>query len=376
MLVSCGPSGSNFRLEGSFRDMQAGELYVYNLDGQDARFDTLTIQDGRFLYKGQVASTTAFIILLPNGVEQVFFASPGSDLMYEATANDLKNYVVNGSPENKLMNQFRKEAFTFDEAKTRELARTYISNHTESLVAIYLLDRYFVQNHSTSPDQLSKLIKVVKRHHPADHYLVNLEQRLKYSRQSRVGQVLPNITLTTREGKTCRLWADDATTSNTAKADTTAFDAKASKIGKQVQEQGMAKANKGKTAKVEDKAKDYNLLVFWATWPIDGYESIWKIRSCSDDYKKDGKLRVVAISLDIERYRWEETTAQDSTRTIEHYCDGLSFESKAVQQLGIEKIPSFILTDKNHKILERGNDISKLTNIVEKYMPKDQKEED
>ena len=134
LLAACGPQGNDFRLEGSFRDMQAGELYVYNLEGRDAKFDTLTIQEGRFLYKGQVTTTTPFILLFPNGVEQVIFVSPGADLAYEATANDLKNYVVNGTDENKLMNKFRREA-------TKLLFRPWhvlISTNTQSRLWPYI----------------------------------------------------------------------------------------------------------------------------------------------------------------------------------------------------------------------------------------------
>ena len=107
LLVSCGPGGNSFRMKGTFRDMQAGELYIYNQNGDHARLDTLTVQEGRFRYKGETDEVTPYILVFPNGVEQVIFAGPNEDLEYEATANDLRNYVVNGNEENKLMNKFR-----------------------------------------------------------------------------------------------------------------------------------------------------------------------------------------------------------------------------------------------------------------------------
>ena len=100
LLAACGPGGNSFRIRGSFRDMQAGELYIYNLSGDNARLDTLTIQGGKFRYRGETDEVTPFMLVFPNGVEQVIFAGPGDDIEYEATANDLKNYVVSGSEEN------------------------------------------------------------------------------------------------------------------------------------------------------------------------------------------------------------------------------------------------------------------------------------
>lgn len=352
LLAACGPQGNDFRLEGSFRDMQAGELYVYNLEGRDAKFDTLTIQEGRFLYKGQVTTTTPFILLFPNGVEQVIFVSPGADLAYEATANDLKNYVVNGTDENKLMNKFRREAYTLNEAAVQALARTYINEHSESLVAIYLLDRYFVQSSSTSLDLLAALIDTVKSHHPSDRYLTDIEQRVKYQRQSIVGKKVPNINLRDRNNKTSKLWKKDTKTADKDKKDKPAESAK---------------------SKESKAAKNYTLLVFWATWSISGYDTLWKIRTCHDDYKEGGKLRIIAVSLDVERYRWEESTCQDSTRNIEHYCDGRCFESDDIRRLGVDRVPSFILVDSDHKIVERGTDVADLTKVVEKYVPKDER---
>ena len=146
LLVSCGPDGNSFRIRGSFRDMQAGELYIYNLNGDLARLDTINIQEGKFRYRGETDQVTPYILLFPNGVEQVIFAGPGEDLEYEATANDLKNYVVNGSEENELMNKFREETYTMNPSLMTNTARTYIKDHPASPVAIYLFNQYFVQN--------------------------------------------------------------------------------------------------------------------------------------------------------------------------------------------------------------------------------------
>ncbi len=78
LLAACGPGGNSFRIRGSFRDMQAGELYIYNLSGDNARLDTLTIQGGKFRYRGETDEVTPFMLVFPNGVEQVIFAGPVS----------------------------------------------------------------------------------------------------------------------------------------------------------------------------------------------------------------------------------------------------------------------------------------------------------
>ena len=310
--------------------MEGGELYIYNLSDDYPRLDTLKIQEGKFLYRGLADEVVPFILVFPNGMEQVIFAGPGDDLRYEATANDLRNYVVNGSEENKLMNQFRQETYTFRPSRVAETARTYIKMHPDSPVAIYLFDRYYVQDEEVSDKELADLLTPLKKAFPHSHYLLDIDTKMKALQRIQVGKKLPDVTLTQKDKKTKKLWASE---------------------------------------------RDYNLITFWATWMPNGFDYLWKLRKSNDAYKDAGRLRMVAISFDIERYRWEDAIRPDSTNHIEHYCDGLSFESKMAKTLGVDNLPSYILTDKEHKILEKGTDLEELAGTLKTYLDKSSKSE-
>jgi len=324
LLVSCGPDGNSFRIRGSFRDMQAGELYIYNLNSDLARLDTINIQEGKFRYRGETDAVTPYILLFPNGVEQVIFAGPGEDLEYEATANDLKNYVVNGSDENLLMNKFRQETYTMNPSLMTNTARTYIKDNPASPVAIYLFNNYFVQNEEVSSAELGELLKVLRSKHPHHHQLLDIESKLKAAATRQIGKTLPDVTLTNKEKKNVKLW---------------------------------------------QSSKDYTLIAFWATWMSNGTDFLWKIKNSLNDYRDNGRLRLVAISLDMERYRWEDIIRPDTTAThILHCCDGLGFESKAIKTLGITTVPYYILTDKNHKVLDCGDDVNQMSDILKKHI--------
>ena len=334
-LVSCGPDGNSFRIRGNFRDMQAGELYIYNLNGNLARLDTINIQEGKFRYRGETEEVTPYILVFPNGVEQVIFAGPGEDLEYEATANDLKNYVVNGSEENELMNKFREETYTMNPSLTTNTARTYIKDNPASLVALYLFDHYFVQNEEVSNTELTELLKVLRPKHPHHHQLLDIESKLNAAEKRQIGKTLPDVTLTNKDRKNVKLWSS---------------------------------------------TKDYTLIAFWATWMPNGSDFLWKLKNAMGEkqrvgdgiagtYRDNGKLRLVAISLDVERYRWEDAIRPDTTATnILHCCDGLGFESKAIKTLGINTVPYYILTDKSHKVLDCGDDVNQLGDILKKHV--------
>lgn len=323
LFTSCGPSGSSFRIKGKFRDMQTGELYIYNLSDDHARLDTLTIQEGRFLYRGEAEDVTPYMLVFPNGVEQVIFVSPATDIEYEATANDLKNYVVNGSDENKLMNLFRQETYTQNPSEAKVTARKYIKENPTSAVAIYLLHSYFVQDEEVSSAEIHELLKVLKKAQPHHHYLLDIDSKVSSIQRREEGKLLPDVTLTPKDRHPVKLWS---------------------------------------------KSKPYNLVAFWALWMPSGYDLLWKLRLIQDKYTSDGNLRIVAVSLDLERFRWEEAIRPDSTAHIEHYCDGLAFESKAIKTLGVQALPFYVLTDKTHRVLDSGTEVAQLEEMVRKHL--------
>lgn len=323
LFASCGPSGSSFRIKGKFHDMKAGELYIYNLSDDNPRLDTLIVRDGSFSYKGSVSQTTPFILVFPNGAEQVIFAGKGDDLSYEATANDLKNYVVNGSKENKIMNQFRNETYTYNPADVVNAALSCIKQNADSPVALYLFDTYFVNNTDISNKEVLAALNILKEKNPDNAHLADIEGRLSFSSRCANGKKMPDATLTRRNGTTSRLWS---------------------------------------------RSLDYNIIAFWATWKQNGYDVPWQLRQMNDAHRADGNLRIVTISLDIERNRWEDATRNDSTSTIEHYCDFLAFESPALKKLGISTVPFFVLADKSHNIISTSTTFDQLKTDVEKYV--------
>lgn len=323
MLASCGLSGSSFRIRGSFKDMKVGELYIYNASDDNACFDTLNVKEGEFQYKGEVSEPTPFILVFPNGMEQVIFVGPGSDVKYEATANDLKNYMVSGSRENELLNKFREETYALKDNQTLDVAKSYIENNVESPVALYLFDYYFVQNEKADAKQTMQLLNLLKSSHPKNHFVMDISTKLTSASGCAVGKKLVDVTVQKKDKTTKKLWAT---------------------------------------------SKDYNLVVLWATWATRGYDFVWKSRQAYDKYNDSGKLRIVTISADLERYRWEDCIRQDTLKSIEHYCDFAGFESKTMKNIGVGKIPCYILTDKSHKILTISTDAAELDGDLKKYL--------
>ena len=322
LLMGCGPSGSSFRIEGKFSDMTGGELYMYNLYNKDSRFDTITVNSGKFTYDGECNEATPYMLVFHNAMEQVIFVAPGKEITYEVSSTDLKNYVVKGTDENETMNKLR-QSMSADPTHSQDIVKQYIEDNSTSIIAIYLFDRYYVQSNKATKKDISKVLGILKKAQPKNDYLLNIEGRLKEMDKNLVGKLVPDVTLYNPTGEKSKLW--------------------------------------------DTKRECNTLIFFWASWANGYYDFIWKIRDHVREHRDTINGRYVGISLDAEKSRFTSDARTDEGIGIEQYCDGLAFESDAVKKLGISGIPYYVIVDKKHKIIATGQETDKLKADLKKY---------
>ena len=322
LFMGCNKENSVFTIDGELKGMKGGDLYIYNPTDPDTRIDTLKVIEGRFKYAGATEDTVPLIILFPNAVEQVVFVSPGKTIKYKAATNDLKNYKTEGTEENEQITEFRQNVIDLKDAEVIQAAKQFILDNPQSAVSIYLFDRYFLQNESPNPKTARQLLKLLKQHHPTNYYVYAMEDKLKNIATIAEGKKIKDVELMPISKETCKLWAGN-----------------------------------------KEKDKDTTVIFFWASWLRDSYDILYKIRNMQKD-KGEG-IRFVGISLDNQRYRWEELVRRDSV-TIEQYCDGLSWSSPVVSQLALGSLPLYLITDKSHTVLFMTNEIEKIKDKLKK----------
>ena len=106
LLSSCGDGQKNFKIEGSFKGFNQGELYVYGMGGTH-QLDTIGVSRGEFTYQTAIDEPTTLIVVFPNFSEIPIFAEPGVTLKIKGDASHLKETEVKGSDTNKEMTAFR-----------------------------------------------------------------------------------------------------------------------------------------------------------------------------------------------------------------------------------------------------------------------------
>lgn len=327
-ITACGPSGNQFKIEGRLKGMQPGEIYIYSPQGNNARFDTLKVKGGSFVYEGTADEPTPYVLVFQNGLEQVVFVDGGQTLEYSAAANDMKNYEVKGSDENKLLNEFRAETASMTQVKLKAAARAFIEGHPASPVSVYMLDKYFVQDAEIAYDEILQLAQLLRKHQKNNVFLISLETNIKILQSGETGKNIPKLKLTTKTGKELNL---------------------------------------------ASLSKSHLLVGFWATWLTEAWDMMATLRRFSKEYSSS--LQVLAISLDTQQYKWEEYVRLDSL-TLDNVCDFKSWDSPTVQKFGVRELPFYVLCDRTGKILSKGHSVDDMKRDVEKTLKKDEASSD
>ena len=112
---------------------------------------------------------------------------------------------------------------------------------------------------------------------------------------------------------------------------------------------------------------DYTVLVFWSTWMPDRYDFIDDFVVLTEDYAEYANVKIIAISLDSEIFKWENAISED-TIYCEHVCDGKVWDSAPVKKLGITSVPTFVIADKSCKIVARGSSVGELEKELQKLV--------
>ena len=142
--VSCSQSNDYFKIEGSFRGMNQGELYIYGTHGSH-KLDTIGLQKGEFEYRIPLEDTLTFVLMFPNFSELPVFAVPGATIKIEGDATHLKETQIKGTDDNKEMTAFRLQTSQMTPPEVNKAAAQFIKDHPTSPVSRYIFDRYFIR---------------------------------------------------------------------------------------------------------------------------------------------------------------------------------------------------------------------------------------
>lgn len=319
LLLGCTGHPKEARLEGQFEHLDQGEFLIYSTDEALDRLDTLRIKDGEFAYTLPTMQTATLHILYPNLSELVVFASPGADLLIKGDAQNLSEVEVTGTEDNELYTKFRLETNGKSASETRSIAHDYILQHPTLAVSRHLLATCFLCDTATSAREATELYDSLCRACPDDLALSKLAMNVRALGKLRVGEPLPNFTLTLRPNH-------------------------------------GGNGTEERVIKRDDYKNKLLLITFWASWKSGSQNAIYRAGRLRRELKGKGRdISLLSYSLDADERQLTRVENRDSI-DWPSYCDFLCFSSPLVQRWGIRELPYFILVTPDGRIAASGSD--------------------
>ena len=316
-LVSCGPGGNSFRIEGRLRHMNQGEFYVYSPDGGIKGIDTIKVHEGRFAYETMLRNEATFVVIFPNFSELAVFGEPGEVASIKGDASHMKEMTVKGSEENEEMTKIRMEINRLTPPEIPKVVETFIKEHRSLQASVYLLKRYFVAVPQPDTRKAAILTKMLLEAQPDNGQLLQLDKQLK-ELQGAVLKQMPKFT---------------------------------------------AKDVKGRQVSEKDLKAKVNVVSAWASW---SYQSTDMQRRLKDKKKKYGdKLAIVSICLDGSPADCKRTVVDRDSLKWSTICDGRMWDTPLISKFGFSSLPANVIIDSKGRIIERNLTPQKLDEKLE-----------
>ncbi|MBR1500207.1 MAG: DUF4369 domain-containing protein [Bacteroidaceae bacterium] len=333
LFLCCTGHPDEARLKGKFEHLEQGEFLIYSTDEELDRLDTLKLQDGSFSYTLPALQTATLHILYPNASELVVFANPGADILIKGDARNLSEVEVSGSDDNEAYTKFRQEALGKSASEQKAIARDFILEHATLDMSRYLFTTFFLCDSTTTPEEATELYDSLSRARPDDLALSKLSQHVRALGLMRVGQPLPDFSLTLTPGH-------------------------------------GGNGDEERTIGRSDYEGKLLLIAFWAGWKSGSQSALYRSRRFRREMKGKGKeVNLLSYSLDVDTKRLTSIEKRD---TIDYpsYCDFRSFSSPLVREWGIRNLPFYVLVTPDGRIAASGTDwLKDIQPAVERLEP-------
>ena len=316
-LVSCGTRSGQFKIEGRFRNLNRGEFYVYSPDLVSNGLDTIKVSDGRFSYIVPLEGKATFIILFPNFSEQAVFGESGAKVSINGDASHLKEMEIKGTDDNELMTKFRTSANRLSPPEETEAAAAFIKEHPDSPVSLYLLQKYFIRSGQPDYPKAASLLALMTGKAPDNGRLKSLQKQINALKGAAIGGSVPTFS---------------------------------------------ARDINGKTASNSLLKSKVNIINVWASWSYDSQNLQQAIVRLKKKHGTD--IAVMGICLDVRVPDCRKIMERDSVKWPV-VCDGKMWNSPLIGRLGIGKMPSSIIFDRNGKVVARDLRSQSFTDKVE-----------
>ena len=331
--------------------VDSGIVYLQKTEGGEwIKLDSANIENGKFTFKGMVASPEMWYLTFEERQVHFPFFVENSEISMTLYPDSLEKSVVAGSGANTVYKDYKDQKSTFDnkmndlyteykkareandtalmnrldaastdlDAEMKKLILDFAKANNSSIVAPYLITRNFWQ--FELPD-LEEVVATFDTSLNKSGYYQSIMKRIDILKKVAIGQPAVDFTMNDSLGNPVTL--------------------------------SSFKGN-------------YLLVDFWASWCSPcRHENPNVVKAYQEYHSKS--FDILGVSFDKDRSKWIKATKDDNL-TWNHVSDLAGWGNEAGKLYGISSIPSNVLLDKDQVIIAknlRGEDLqNKLAELL------------
>lgn len=327
VMAACGVPRGQLRIRGTYKNMKDADFLIVSTDGGLDHVDTLHVRNGEFEYKQNLDADATFRIIYPNNKQLMIWAHSGDDINIKGDAQNLWNVTVKGNDENELFTEFRQSCSSSDTVSLRKNAEAFIKDHADSPVAIHLLCQYFVGRRGVERTLIDKLYQTIHTAQPKNAEVATLGGLIAQHYALREGIKMPAFDFV----------ADDSVRYTLASF----------------------------------RGKPF-VMYFWAGW----YESSGyyhgemhrlknQLAEPTDGVSKPMEIGVLSYSLDTDSLSLRANSPAPSL-FLPTYCDLQGFNGAYAAQLGIRRLPLFVIVGADGKVKKVFDEVDSVKEYFQK----------
>lgn len=331
-ICSCQKEENLFKLIGNIQGLSDSTVMLYGLFSIPDSVIQIPVKDGKFNYELHLDTITPMYLLLESSqMEYPIFADKGVNIHIKGDTAQLHQLTITGGKVQEEYNAFKDSIAHLESyVEIRQEADSFIVSHPQSVVSIYLIQKYFVQAPFPNRDLIETMIKQLSGNMHDNHYISRLQN-----------------TLNSQTSKEKRLQMAEL-------PDTT-----------------------GTVIKASEYKNKFIVLSFWASWHP---ESIEMQDSLQATIKKFAKRPVtfVSLSLDNDREAWLSAIRTRQLGGL-HLCDFKGWNTLLAKQTNTQDIPALYVVNTSNRIVTTDMWGKQLENFLDKQVgnwEKEQKEKE
>lgn len=312
LLAACGGKETDATsLTGEIKGLGNDTIYLYGADRMYDRTDTLVVTDDKFSATLAPDTLAAAWLVFGDGTEHPLFIDKRNRIHIQGSTAGLDTLRISGNPSNDELTACLRELATAatDREKQRK-AEEFIQSHPSSLVSIYLLQKYFVEQPHPDIRHISRLMEGMAGILKDRPYISELTARIENEEKTATGKAAPAFRLPNTQGK--------------------------------------------QLTRTDFKDK-YLLMHFWASWDTLSRQHNAVYRRLYKKEQKNKHFAMLGISLDVDSTAWKKAVKQDTLKW-EQVCDPAGWNAETVRKFAVHTLPANILLSPSGRIEARDLD--------------------